>query len=103
MDGDNAATAADGLLVARHALGAASGAALTAGLADAASAPGIAAAIQCGRDAMALDVDADGDVDGADSILISRYLLGLRGAALTDEVGGADANAVSGAIRALLP
>ncbi|MDA7967736.1 MAG: dockerin type I domain-containing protein [Gammaproteobacteria bacterium] len=89
VDGNNAATATDGIRVARHILGAPAGT--------------TAAKIQCGIEAMALDVDADGDVDSTDGVLVSRYLLGLRGTTLTDGFDGTEASTVGENIEALLP
>ncbi|MGR3913716.1 MAG: fibronectin type III domain-containing protein [Gammaproteobacteria bacterium] len=100
----------DGVLIARYLLGLRGDAllrpALTGVTAEAAQ---IAAKIDAGIIGVAgasLDVDNNGAVTAADGIMVARYLLGVRGAALID--GQADssasaATAVEGRISALMP
>jgi len=100
---DGAVTAADGILIARYLLGVTSGDGLAEGQAGAGAAAQIAADIQNGMDGMALDVDGNGAVNATDGILTARYLLGLRGDALTMGFAGLDADSIGGKIDALRP
>ncbi|MGR3913782.1 MAG: fibronectin type III domain-containing protein, partial [Gammaproteobacteria bacterium] len=73
----------DGVLIARHMFGL-RGAALTAGLGSPLLLPAdVAAHINAGVTDGVLDVDDSGTTEAADGIMISRYLQGVRGAAVT--------------------
>ncbi|MGR3912930.1 MAG: fibronectin type III domain-containing protein, partial [Gammaproteobacteria bacterium] len=74
----------DGVMIARHLLGL-RGAALVAGLGSPlANAANVSAHINAGRLDGVLDVDDSQTTTAADGIMIARYLLGVRGDALTD-------------------
>ena len=106
MDVDESGTAdsRDSILVARYLLGV-TGAALTFGQTGAA-AEDVADKIAAGKaDASGhLDVDGDNDTDADDGILITRYMFGLRGAALVAGIGDleeSDASGIEAKIAAL--
>ncbi|CAJ2377641.1 MAG: hypothetical protein IBGAMO2_80011 [Arenicellales bacterium IbO2] len=106
MDVDDSGTVdnRDSVLVARYLLGV-TGAALTFGQTGAA-AEDVADKIAAGKaDASGhLDVDGDNDTDADDGILITRYMFGLRGAALVDGIGDleeSDAGGIEAKIAAL--
>ncbi|CAJ2377706.1 MAG: hypothetical protein IBGAMO2_960002 [Arenicellales bacterium IbO2] len=62
------------------------------------------AAVESGVRGLELDADGDGSVDGDDGILIARYLLGLRGAELTNGISGRPtASTVESTLSDLLP
>ncbi|MGR3913542.1 MAG: cadherin-like beta sandwich domain-containing protein [Gammaproteobacteria bacterium] len=99
MDKIGGVTWQDGVLIARYLLGLRN-ADLTDGLTLApASTPqdNIAAAIAD----MSLDVDGNNAITAADGILIARYLLGVRGAALIEGQTDMQANVVEAAAAAL--
>ena len=106
MDVDESGTVdnRDSVLVARYLLGV-TGAALTFGQTGAA-AEDVADKVAGGKaDASGhLDVDGDNDTDADDGILITRYMFGLRGAALVDGIGDleeSDASGIEAKIAAL--
>ena len=106
MDVDDSGTVdnRDSILVARYLLGV-TGAALTFGQTGAA-AEDVADKIAAGKaDASGhLDVDGDNDTDADDGILITRYMFGLRGAALVEGIGSlteSDAGGIEAKIAAL--
>ena len=101
VDESGARDARDGILIARYLLGV-RGAALTQGQSAAAFGE-LEPEIKIGADNKFLDVDADGDADGDDGILIARYLFGLRGAELTAGFSGLDAAEIAANIAGLLP
>jgi len=105
LDAAAAATAQDGIITARYLLGV-RGAGLVQGQSAADTFTALEAELKKGVDSKALDVDADGDVDGNDGILVARYLLGLRNAALVAEIAGIDvddAGVIEQNISDLLP
>ncbi|MDA7957401.1 MAG: hypothetical protein MPK34_09315 [Gammaproteobacteria bacterium] len=89
VDASGAVTPQDGIMTARRLLGVL-GASLVAAQ-SAADASAVAANIDLGSRTRELDVNADGAVNAADGILITRWLLGLRGDELV--AGFADASA----------
>ncbi len=106
MDVDESGTvdSRDSILVARYLLGV-TGAALTFGQTGAAT-EDVADKIAAGKaDASGhLDVDGDNDTDADDGILITRYMFGLRGAALVAGIGDleeSDASGIEAKIAAL--
>ncbi|MDA8007930.1 MAG: cadherin-like beta sandwich domain-containing protein, partial [Gammaproteobacteria bacterium] len=104
VDRSGAINAADGIMLARRLLGV-TGDALTAGQSRA-GADAVERRIQTGTDQLALDADGDGAVDENDGLLLARYLLGLRGAALVAGIGSlaeGDASGIESNIAALLP
>ncbi|CAJ2377334.1 MAG: hypothetical protein IBGAMO2_670002 [Arenicellales bacterium IbO2] len=52
-------------------------------------------------DTKLLDVNADGNADGDDGILVARYMFGLRGAELVAGFSDLDADAVAAKIAEL--
>jgi len=93
------ANQADGIMISRYFLGV-RGDALTKDLSNA-NADDVAAAIESGLGA--LDVDASGGpANSSDAIMVSRYFLGVEGAALTKGLSSADPAKVKSAIEALL-
>ncbi|CAJ2376063.1 MAG: hypothetical protein IBGAMO2_180049 [Arenicellales bacterium IbO2] len=78
------------------------GASLPAGQ-SAAAASALEAEIKAGADTKLLDVNADGNADGDDGILVARYMFGLRGAELVAGFSDLDADAVAAKIAELLP
>ena len=76
--------ASDGILLARYLLGV-RGAGLIDGQGE--NAGTVEDNVQNGIDLGLLDIDGDGDTDGTDGILLARHLLGLRGDALTGNLG----------------
>ena len=103
VDASGKLTAQDGILTARNLLGV-TGDALTAGQ-TATAADAVAANIAVGlKDGTGeLDLNGDNRVNGDDGVLVARYLLGLRGAALAAGISGADAAAVRARMEALQP
>ena len=101
-DGADGATPADGIIIARYLLGV-RGAALGQGQSEL-DAERLEAAVESGVRGLELDADGDGSVDGDDGILIARYLLGLRGAELTNGISGRPtASTVESTLSDLLP
>ncbi|MGR3913202.1 MAG: fibronectin type III domain-containing protein [Gammaproteobacteria bacterium] len=93
----------DGVLIARYLLGL-RGAALVAGLGSPPLlAADVAAHINAGRLDGVLDVDDSGATTAADGIMIARYLLGVRGDALTAGQTNVASAVVTMNIEALLP
>jgi len=90
----------DGILIARYMLGVRA-AALTDPQRDV-DAEVVASRAADGVRAGNLDVDGDGEMNGEDGIMLTRYLLGLRGAALTDGLAATDHAAVETNMRMLL-
>ncbi|MDA7967858.1 MAG: hypothetical protein MPK31_02830, partial [Gammaproteobacteria bacterium] len=101
VDNSGAITAQDGIMIARHLLGA-EAASVTANQSGTAAAT-VAGNIQDGVDLGLLDVDADNDTDGNDGIMVARYILGLRGDELVAGMGDAVAATVEGKMGALTP
>ena len=101
VDNSGAITAQDGIMIARHLLGA-EAASVTANQSGTAAAT-VAGNIQDGVDLGLLDVDADNDTDGNDGIMVARYILGLRGDELIAGMGDAVAATVEGKMGALTP
>ena len=101
VDDSGAITAQDGIMIARHLLGAE--AVSVAEKQTGATASEVAGNIQDGVDLGMLDVDADNDTDGNDGIMIARYILGLRGDELVAGMGDAVAATVEGKMAALTP
>ncbi len=101
VDDSGAITAQDGIMIARHLLGAE--AVSVAEKQTGATASEVAGNIQDGVDLGMLDVDADNDTDGNDGIMIARYILGLRGDELVAGMGDATAATVEGKMAALTP
>ncbi|MDA8011785.1 MAG: dockerin type I domain-containing protein, partial [Gammaproteobacteria bacterium] len=106
MDVDESGTvdSRDSILVARYLLGV-TGAALTFGQTGAAT-EDVGDKVAAGKaDASGhLDVDGDNDTDADDGILITRYMFGLRGAALVAGIGDleeSDASGIEAKIAAL--
>ncbi|MGR3913243.1 MAG: fibronectin type III domain-containing protein [Gammaproteobacteria bacterium] len=84
VDGDENASATDGLLIARYLLGL-RGADLLANLDVPADADAAAIASKLGGNLSKLDIDNSGATTAADGIIIARYLLGVEsGAGLRD-------------------
>ncbi len=76
----------DGLLYIRHALGI-TGAALVSGTSfTVAQADSAAASLNCASCWPQLDVNGNNGFDVSDALVISRYLAGMRGMALTDGI-----------------
>ena len=101
VDNSGAITAQDGIMIARHLLGAE--AVSVAEKQTGATASEVAGNIQDGVDLGMLDVDADNDTDGNDGIMVARYILGLRGDELVAGMGDAVAATVEGKMAALTP
>ncbi|MDA8014674.1 MAG: putative Ig domain-containing protein [Gammaproteobacteria bacterium] len=101
VDNSGAITAQDGIMIARHLLGA-EAASVIANQSGTAAAT-VAGNIQDGVDLGLLDVDADNDTDGNDGIMVARYILGLRGDELVAGMGDAVAATVEGKMAALTP
>ncbi len=101
VDESGAEDGRDGILIARYLLGV-RGAALP-DKQSAAGADAVEAEIKAGADTKLLDVNADGNADGEDGILVARYMFGLRGAELVAGFSGVDADAVAAKIAELLP
>ncbi|MDA8002285.1 MAG: fibronectin type III domain-containing protein, partial [Alphaproteobacteria bacterium] len=98
--GSAALTAAEGILIARRALGVTDAESLKYGQTGEADAD-LMPRLNCIVDYKVIDADNDGDVDGIDGILFLRYVLGLRGAALVESY---DVNAAAvEAVFQLLP
>ena len=89
VDASGAISPQDGIMTARRLLGAPGN--LVIRRQTAAAADAVAANIDLGTRTRELDVNADGAVNAADGILITRWLLGLRGDELV--AGFADASA----------
>jgi len=103
VDRDGALIAADGVMVARYMLGV-RGDALVDGQSTKTAAV-VERSIESGMAQGALNVDGDAAPDADDGLLVARYMLGLRGAPLTNGLSGvtADADAVAASIRELMP
>lgn len=86
----NATAASDALLMLRLTQGA-TGAALTQSSGTARMSEAIS--VDADNTALRLDVNGSGLFDATDAAIITRYLLGFRGAALTPGAAGAGANA----------
>ncbi|MDA7961525.1 MAG: fibronectin type III domain-containing protein [Gammaproteobacteria bacterium] len=99
VDESGAEDGRDGILIARYLLGV-RGAALP-DKQSAAGADAVEAEIKAGADTKLLDVNADGNADGDDGILVARYMFGLRGAELVAGFSDLDADAVAAKIAEL--
>jgi len=100
INADGSVTAHDGILIARYLLGVRA-AALTAPQRNA-DHDAVASRAADGVRTSDLDVDGADGVNGEDGIMLARYLLGLRGAALTDGLAATDHAAVETNMQALL-
>ena len=101
VDASGEITVQDGILIARYLLGA-RGQSLLAAQSAAGDSDAVEDTINAGRQTGALAVgDRQLRVNEVDGILIARYLLGLRGAALTKDIPSADADS-EGRIEQLL-
>ncbi|MDA7970726.1 MAG: putative Ig domain-containing protein, partial [Gammaproteobacteria bacterium] len=101
VDNSGAITAQDGIMIARHLLGAEAVSVIAKQTGTTAAT--VAGNIQDGVDLGLLDVDADNDTDGNDGIMVARYILGLRGDELVAGMGDAVAATVEGKMAALTP
>ncbi|CAJ2376865.1 MAG: hypothetical protein IBGAMO2_490027 [Arenicellales bacterium IbO2] len=101
VDNSGAITAQDGIMIARHLLGAEAVSVIAKQTGTTAAT--VAGNIQDGVDLGLLDVDADNDTDANDGIMVARYILGLRGDELVAGMGDAVAATVEGKMAALTP
>ncbi|MGR3912980.1 MAG: fibronectin type III domain-containing protein [Gammaproteobacteria bacterium] len=100
LDSSGAVDWKDGVITARHLAGL-RGAALVAGINASLNGDFIGATIEAGIRANLFDVDDKNGVTIADGIMIARYHLGVRGAAITDGMTDAAHADVTGRIVAL--
>ncbi|MGR3913087.1 MAG: fibronectin type III domain-containing protein, partial [Gammaproteobacteria bacterium] len=98
-DADGEVTAADGIMIARYALGV-RGASLVDGQSAPENARMVEKNIKAVTENLKLDVNSDERVDDIDGIMIARFLLGLRGDALLKGLDG-DAEKVQQNMREL--
>jgi len=92
----------DGVLVARYLAGV-RGDALIAGMGDSLVASSIIEQLASGVTSGELDIDGAGGITAADGIIIARYMLNVRGAALTAGQSNVNVDTITGKIEALLP